>query len=278
MAFMSSKQETGQDVHIYYEDLGQGKPVVFIHGWPLNSKMWEYQVTELIKHGYRCIIYDRRGFGKSDRPGGPYDYDAMAGDLKAIIDGLGLNDITLIGFSMGGGEVARYFSKYGGERVAKVVLVSAVTPYMLKTNDNPEGVPKEVFEGMTEGILADRPAFMQEFNKEFFGVNFLKHPVSDAFLTAALVQQADASPIATLECAKAFAFTDFRADVKKINVPTLIIHGSADKIVPINTSSDQTAKLIPGATFKVYDGAPHGLWMTHKDELNKDLIDFMQAT
>ncbi len=278
MAFMSSKQETGQDVHIYYEDLGQGKPVVFIHGWPLNSKMWEYQVTALIQHGYRCIIYDRRGFGKSDRPGGPYDYDAMAGDLKAIIDGLGLNDITLIGFSMGGGEVARYFSKYGGERVAKVVLVSAVTPYMLKTNDNPEGVPKEVFEGMTEGILADRPAFMQEFNKEFFGVNFLKHPVSDAFLTAALVQQADASPIATLECAKAFAFTDFRADVKKINVPTLIIHGSADKIVPINTSSDQTAKLIPGATFKVYDGAPHGLWMTHKDELNKDLIDFMQAT
>lgn len=278
MAFMSSKQETGQDVHIYYEDLGQGKPVVFIHGWPLNSKMWEYQVTALIKHGYRCIIYDRRGFGKSDRPGGPYDYDAMAGDLKAIIDGLGLNDITLVGFSMGGGEVARYFSKYGGERVAKVVLVSAVTPYMLKTNDNPEGVPKEVFEGMTEGILADRPAFMQEFNKEFFGVNFLKHPVSDAFLTAALVQQADASPIATLECAKAFAFTDFRADVKKINVPTLIIHGSADKIVPINTSSDQTAKLIPGATFKVYDGAPHGLWMTHKDELNKDLIDFMQAT
>lgn len=278
MAFMSSKQETGQDVHIYYEDLGQGKPVVFIHGWPLNSKMWEYQVTALIQHGYRCIIYDRRGFGKSDRPGGPYDYDAMAGDLKAIIDGLGLNDITLVGFSMGGGEVARYFSKYGGERVAKVVLVSAVTPYMLKTNDNPEGVPKEVFEGMTEGILADRPAFMQEFNKEFFGVNFLKHPVSDAFLTAALVQQADASPIATLECAKAFAFTDFRADVKKINVPTLIIHGSADKIVPINTSSDQTAKLIPGATFKVYDGAPHGLWMTHKDELNKDLIDFMQAT
>lgn len=278
MAFMSSKQETGQDVHIYYEDLGQGKPVVFIHGWPLNSKMWEYQVTALIQHGYRCIIYDRRGFGKSDRPGGPYDYDAMAGDLKAIIDGLGLNDITLVGFSMGGGEVARYFSKYGGERVAKVVLVSAVTPYMLKTNDNPEGVPKEVFEGMTEGILADRPAFMQEFNKEFFGVNFLKHPVSDAFLTAALVQQSDASPIATLECAKAFAFTDFRADVKKINVPTLIIHGSADKIVPINTSSDQTAKLIPGATFKVYDGAPHGLWMTHKDELNKDLIDFMQAT
>ena len=275
MAFITSKQENGQDVQIYYEDLGQGKPVVFIHGWPLNSKMWEYQVTELTNHGYRCIIYDRRGFGKSDRPGGPYDYDALASDLKAVIDGLGLNDVTVVGFSMGGGEVARYFGNYGGDHVSKVVLVSAVTPYMLKTDNNPDGVPKEAFDEMTEGMRKDRPAFMEGFNKEFFGVNFLKHPVSEAFLSAALVQQVDASPIATLECAKAFAFTDFRRDVPKINVPTLIIHGSGDKIVPIEISSEKAEQLIPGATLKVYEGAPHGLWMTHKDELNKDLMEFI---
>ena len=275
MPFIRSAQMNTEPIKIYYEDHGQGKPVVFIHGWPLSGSMWEYQITNLPQQGLRCITYDRRGFGRSDWPAGGYDYNTMAGDLKAIIDELNLTDVTLVGFSMGGGEIAKYFSLYGGAKVSKVVLVSAITPYMLKTDDNPGGVPQEIFDKMTKGMLEDRPAFMQDFNKDFFGVSLVNHPVSDAFLANSLTQTLCASPIATLQCAKAFSSTDFRQDVPKINVPTLVIHGDKDKTVPIKATGEQSAALIAGAQFIVYEGAPHGLWYTDKDKLNQDLVNFI---
>ncbi len=274
MPFIKSSQPHSEPVNIYYEDLGKGKPIVFIHGWPLSGSMWEYQVVPLTAQGFRCITYDRRGFGKSDRPFSGYDYDTMAGDLKALMDELLLEDVMLVGFSMGGGEIAKYFTHYGNAHVSKVVLVSCVTPYMLETADNPDGVPQEQFEQMAEGIKEDRPGFMQDFNKTFYGVSLMNHPVSDAFLANALTRVMDASPIATLECAKAFAFTDFRNDVPNINVPTLIIHGDADKTVPIKATGEQSAKLIKDSKLVVYDGAPHGLWFTDKDKLTQDIIDF----
>ncbi len=275
MPFIKSAQNQTEPIQIYYEDLGEGKPVVFIHGWPLSGSMWEYQVTQLSKAGLRCIAYDRRGFGKSDRPFGPYDYDTLAGDLKSLLDELQLEDVTLVGFSMGGGEIAKYFSLYGGARVSKAVLVSAVVPYMLQTDTNPNGVPQEEFDKMAKGMMEDRPTFMEGFNKDFFGVSLTNHPVTEAFLTNSLVKVMDASPIATLECAKAFSSTDFRNDVPKINVSTLIIHGDADKTVPIEATGAESAKVIAGAKYVVYEGAPHGLWFTHKDKLNQDLLDFI---
>lgn len=275
MPFINSAQNNTETVKIYYEEYGKGKPVVFIHGWPLSGSMWEYQITQLPDQGLRCIAYDRRGFGKSDRPSEGYDYNTLAGDLKALLDKLDLNDVTLVGFSMGGGEIAKYFSLYGGERVSKVVLVSAVVPYMLKTDDNLNGVAQEEFDKMTKGMIEDRPGFMESFNKDFFGVSLVSHPVSDAFLNNSLVKCMDANVIATLQCAKSFSSTDFRQDVPKINVPTLIIHGDNDKTVPIKATGEESAKLIPGAKFIVYEGAPHGLWYTDKDRLNQDLIDFI---
>ncbi len=275
MPFINSVQTNSEPVKIYYEDSGKGKPVVFIHGWPLSGSMWEYQITQLPQQGLRCITYDRRGFGNSDRPFTGYDYNSLAGDLKSLLDELDLNDVTLVGFSMGAGEIAKYFSLYEGKRVSKVVLVSGVTAYMLKTDDNPDGVPQEEFDKMAKGMIENRPDFMENFNKDFFGVSLVNHPVSSAFLANSLTQCMTASIIATLECAKAFSSTDFRKDVVKINVPTLIIHGDADKTVPIKPTGEQSAQLIQGSRYVVYEGAPHGLWYTHKDRLNQDLIDFI---
>jgi len=275
MPFIQSAQNNQEPVKIYYEDLGKGKPVVFIHGWPLSGSMWEYQVTQLSQKGLRCIVYDRRGFGRSDRPFAGYDYVSLAGDLKALLDELNLSDVTLVGFSMGGGEIAKYFSRYGSERISKVVLVSAVVPYMLKTSDNPDGVPQEAFDEMGKAMSEDRPTFLEGFNKDFYGVGLINHPVSEAYLNSALNKAMDASPIATIECAKSFSSTDFRQDVVKINVPTLIIHGDADKTVPIKATGEQSAKLISGSVLKVYEGAPHGLWFTEKERLNQDLLEFI---
>ena len=275
MPFIESIQNSNEPVKIYYEDLGKGKPVVFIHGWPLSGSMWEYQVTQLSQQGLRCIIYDRRGFGKSDRPFSGYDYNTMAGDLKSLLNELNLIDVTLVGFSMGGGEIAKYFSLFGGARVAKVVLISAVVPYMLKTADNPKGVPQDVFDKMAKAMIRDRPTFLEGFNKDFYGLKPKKKPVTDAYLNSSLNKAMDASPIATIECAKSFSSTDFRKDVVKINVPTLIIHGDKDKTVPIEPTGEESARLIKGSFFKVYKGAPHGLWFTHQKELNQDLIDFI---
>ena len=275
MPFIKSVQNNEAPVSIYYENSGTGLPVVFIHGWPLNGSMWEYQVTQLPQQGLRCITYDRRGFGKSDRPFGCYGYNTLAGDLKALLDELDLHEVTLVGFSMGGGEIAKYFSLYGGERVAKVVLISAVVPYMLQTEDNPDGVPQEAFDKMLKEMTDDRPGFLEEFNKDFYGVELLNQPVTSAYLANALTQGLNASPIATIECAKSFSSTDFRDDVPKINVPTLIIHGDKDKTVPIKATAEQAVENIKGAVLKVYEGAPHGLWFTEKDKLNQDLIDFI---
>ncbi|WP_421830148.1 alpha/beta fold hydrolase [Larkinella sp.] len=267
----------GEPVNLFYQDWGMGNPVVLIHGWPLSHEMWEYQMTELPKHGLRCIAYDRRGFGKSSKPWDGYDYDTLAADLKAVLDELDLRNVTLVGFSMGGGEVVRYLSRYGSDRVSKIVLVSAVTPYMLKTEDNPDGVDQSVFDDMLEKMQADRADFLASFGKQFYGVNMLNHPVSDSHLkwdqTLALL----GSPKATIECAKAFSSTDFRSDLAAITVPTLIIHGDADQTVPFESSGQKTHELIPQSQLLVYEGEPHGLYVTQKDELNEDLISFITS-
>ncbi len=276
MSFIKTTPDNaGKSVQLFYEDYGYGKPVVLIHGWPLNHEMWEYQLAELPKNGIRCIAYDRRGFGKSDRPWGKYDYDTLADDLKELLDQLDLKEVTLVGFSMGGGEIARYIGKYGTNRLAKVVLISAVTPFMLKTDDNPEGVDKSVFDGMVEGLLEDRPAFLAKFAKQFYGVGLLNNPVSQPLLDWNQMLCLMSSPKATTDCVRSFSETDFRGDLQKINVPVLIIHGDADKTVPIAVSGNRTAAMLPDATYLVYPDAPHGLFITDKERLNMDLINFI---
>jgi non-heme chloroperoxidase len=265
---------TGHTVNLFYEDLGMGNPVVFIHGWPLNHEMWEYQLSELPMQNMRCIAYDRRGFGKSDRPLKNYDYDTLADDLKSLLDQLELTNVTLVGFSMGGGEIARYIGKYGTERIEKVVLISAVTPYMLKTDDNPEGADKSAFDEMVQKISEDRPAFFTAFGKKFYGVDLFHQPVSQPMLDWNQSLCMMSSAVATMDCVRSFSETDFRKDVLKIKVPTLIIHGDADNIVPV-TAGKRTSALLTHATYIEYEGAPHGLFITDKERLNADLIYFI---
>ncbi|RPD44814.1 alpha/beta fold hydrolase [Paracnuella aquatica] len=275
MKFIESKDATtGETVNISYKDYGSGRPVVLIHGWPLSKDMWEYQIDDLVDAGLRVIKYDRRGFGKSDKPWNGYDYDSLTDDLHAVVEGLDLKDAVLVGFSMGGGEAVRYLSRYGTERVSGLVLVSAVTPYLVKTPDNAEGVDESVFAEMMEQLKKDRIAFLDDFGKKFFSVSLMHHPVSTPLLEYYRSLAAVALPRATQQCAISFAQTDFRNDVQNINIPTLIIHGDDDKTVPIDASSERTAKMIAGAEFKVYDGAPHGLFYTHREQLNEDLINF----
>ncbi len=269
----------GNDIKLFYQDLGTGnasQTVVLIHGWPLSHEMWDYQLAELPAHGLRVVAYDRRGFGKSSQPWGGYDYDTLADDLKAVLDELNLQNVTLVGFSMGGGEVARYMSRHGGARVSKVAFISAVTPYLLKTDDNPDGVDQDVFDEISTNIQKDRAAFLQTFGKQFYGVNLISQPVSQAHLDGDFARAYVASHKATLECAKSFSQTDFRDDLAQIQVPTLIIHGDADKTVPIEASGERTANALPNAQYIVYDGAPHGLFVTEKDRLNEDLLSFIQ--
>jgi non-heme chloroperoxidase len=269
-----SKLKTASGVKLRVNDWGKGKPVVLIHGWPVSLDMWENQAVALASEGFRVIAYDRRGFGHSEQPFTGYDYDTLAGDLSSVIDGLDLRDAVLVGFSMGGGEVARYLGRYGSERVAKAVFVSAVTPFLLKTKDNPAGVDKSVFDGIVENIKADRPKFLASFAKAFYGVGLVEKPVSDELLAwnAALALQGSLK--ATLDCVRAFSETDFRADLRKIQIPTLFIHGDADKTVPIDASAREAVKLVRGATLIEYAGAPHGLFVTEKDRLSRDLITF----
>lgn len=275
MAFAVNETNTQNLTKIFYEDNGHGKALVFIHGWPLNGDQWEYQVAPLLEAGYRCITYDRRGFGRSDRPASGYDYISLAADLKAVIDATGATDITLVGFSMGGGEIAKYFSEFGGANVSKVALISTILPFMLQTSDNEEGVPQKVFDETAEGIKNDRPAFLEGFTKDFSNVGLLKSPVSEAYMQQSINVAMQASGVATLKAANSFATTDFRDDLAHINVPTLIIHGTADKIVPIDKSSDRTAAMMPNATYKKYDGEPHGLLYTSRNEVVQDLIAFV---
>ncbi|WP_207428714.1 alpha/beta fold hydrolase [Pedobacter sp. SYSU D00535] len=277
MKFIKSQNPDGSPVNLFYEDWGTGKPVVFIHGWPLDHQMWEYQMSVLPEMGFRCVAYDRRGFGKSDKPWAPYNYDVLADDLKAVLDQLDLHNVTLVGFSMGGGEVVRYMSRHHGARVAKVVLISSITPLTMKTDDNPDGVPPEKLQQILSELQTDRAGFLADFGKQFYGVSWLNHPASQAMLDWNLTVAMQASPKATLDCAHAFAETDFRDEMNSINVPVLIIHGASDETVPIKATSEKAAELIPGAEFIVYEDAPHGLFFTHKQKLNEDLIEFLQV-
>ncbi|MBB1284054.1 alpha/beta hydrolase [Flavisolibacter sp. BT320] len=275
MKYITSKDaSTGEEIQISYKDYGKGRPVVLIHGWPLSKDMWEYQIDDLVAAGLRVIKYDRRGFGKSSKPWDSYDYDALTDDLHALLEQLDLRDAVLVGFSMGGGEVVRYLSRYGSDRVAKIALVSAIGPYLGKTNDNPDGVDPAIFADMIEQVKDDRIAFLDDFGKKFFGVGLLKKPVSTPMLDYYRSLASVALPRATVQCVLSFGHTDFRQDMKAINLPTLVIHGDADAIVPKEASSDRTVQMINGATYKVYEGAPHGLFYTHRQQLNQDLIEF----
>ena len=274
--------KVGQDAHgnsivLNYVDYGQGSPVVLIHGWPLSGASWEYQLAELPLHGVRAIAYDRRGFGQSSKPWDGYDYDTLADDLKALLDHLDLQDVTLVGFSMGGGEVARYMSRHRGARVSKVVFVSAVVPFMLKTDNNPSGVDKSTFDDMIQNLGKDRFGFLSDFGKKFYGQGLLSHPVSEGVLNWTAMLAFPASPRATSQCIKAFGETDFRQDMNAINVPTLFIYGSSDDIVPPATGAETAAKLVPNAQLVAYDGEPHGLLITAKDRLNRDLLTFVSG-
>ena len=267
---------SGNDIKLHYLDLGTGQPVVLIHGWPLSGAMWDYQLAELPKHNLRVIAYDRRGFGQSSKPFDGYNYDTFADDLKALLDELDLQNVTLVGFSMGGGEIARYMARHGGARVARVAFISAVTPYMLKDDSNPDGVDKDVFNDMVKQINKDRADFLQTFGKQFYGVSLVSHPVSQAHLEGDFARAYMASHKATIDCVRAFAETDFRNDLTQIHVPTLIIHGDDDKTVPIESSGELTANALPSAHYIVYSGAPHGLFYTEKDRLTQDLLAFVQ--
>ena len=267
----------GEDVKLHYQVLGAGRPVVLIHGWPMSADMWEYQLEALINAGNQVIMYDRRGFGKSSKPWGEYNYDTLTDDLNAILTHLNVENAVLVGFSMGGGEVARYFSKYAGKGISKVVLISSILPFMLKTDDNPSGTPQEVFNGMAQQMRDDRIGFLAEFSKSFFGVSMLNHPLSDPLMKHFLAIASCGMAKATLDCATAFATTDFRSEMNSINVPTLIIHGDADNTVAMEPSSKAAAEMIPNNTFLIYEGAPHGLFYTNKERLNADLVQFIAS-
>ncbi|MFZ3581132.1 alpha/beta fold hydrolase [Loktanella sp. DJP18] len=269
--------ETRDGTSLQVNDWGQGQPVVLIHGWPLNADSWEYQSVKLAEAGYRVVAYDRRGFGRSEQPFGGYDYDTLSDDLADVIAALHLKDAVIAGFSMGGGEVSRYMSRHGGKDVSKAMLISWVAPYMLKTDDNPDGVDASVFEDMKAGLRDDRQGFLQDFFKVFTGEGFFTGGVSDAARLWMWGMAMTASPKATLDCVDAFGTTDFRPDMAHFNVPTLIVHGDADKIVPIDGSGAKAAKMIADATYKVYDGAPHALTATHKDQLVDDMLVFLKG-
>ncbi|AGC78038.1 peroxiredoxin [Nonlabens dokdonensis] len=264
------------DVNIYYEDHGSGKPIILIHGWPLSGAMWEYQVQTLIKAGHRVITYDRRGFGKSSRPYNGYNYDNMAEDLHDLIKKLDLVDVILAGFSMGGGEVAQYVDTFGTSRISKLIFISSIAPFLLKTEDNPDGAPDDVFKGMEENVKNDRLGFLKGFGEGFVNYEDNKDRISQGQLDYNFQIAAAASPKGTLDCINAFGRTDLRDALKKIDVPTLFIHGDADNIVPIEPSSKQGHKLVKDSKLEIIKDAPHGLYVTHTDELNEILLDFLK--
>jgi non-heme chloroperoxidase len=275
MPYVTVGKENSSNIDLYYEDHGSGQPVVLIHGYPLSGASWEKQVPVLLSAGHRVITYDRRGFGKSSQPTTGYNYDTFAEDFHKLIAHLELREFALVGFSMGGGEVARYLGKYGSKGVSKAVIISGVPPFLLKTADNPEGVDASVFEGIEKAVVADRYAFFTEFFKNFYNTDLLLNKrVSEQAVQASWNVAAGASATASLACVPTW-HEDFRKDVNNIDVPTLVMHGDADRILPIGAAGARTAKLIKGARLVVVKDGPHCITWTHAEEVNAELVNFL---
>ena len=277
MAFVTVGTENSTDTELYYEDHGSGQPVVLIHGYPLDGSSWEKQTTALLEAGYRVITYDRRGFGKSSKTTSGYNYDTFAADLNTLMNRLEIHNAVLVGFSMGTGEIARYLSTYGSARVARAAFLGSLEPFVLKTDDNPDGVPQDVFDGLTEAVTADRYAFFTEFFKNFYNTDtFLGTPrLSQEVLDASWKIAAGAGATASV-AAQPTWLTDFRGDIPRIDVPALIVHGTADNILPIDATGRRFAKALPSADYVEIDGAPHGLLWTHAAEVNEALLAFLK--
>jgi non-heme chloroperoxidase len=277
MPYISVGKENSGDIDLYYKDWGSGRPVVFSHGWPLSADAWDDQMLFLASRGYRCIAHDRRGHGRSSQPWNGNDMDTYADDLAKLVEALDLKNAVHIGHSTGGGEVARYIGRHGSKRVAKSVLISAVPPLMLKTAANPGGLPIEVFDGIRAGVLADRSQFFKDLSAPFYGANRPGAKVSQGLRDSFWLQSVLAGFNAVYECVKAFSETDQTEDLKKFDMPTLIIHGDDDQIVPIGASAMLSSKLVKGAVLKVYPGGSHSLGDTSKDQLNADLLAFLKT-
>ena len=269
--------KTHDQTDLYVKEWGTGRPVILLHGWPLSADSWDDQAMAIADAGMRAIAYDRRGFGRSGQPWSGYDYDTLTDDLATVMEQTGAKDAALVGFSMGGGEVARYMSRHSGKGVAKAALISSVVPFMLKTPDNPDGTDQSKFDEMTRGMKEDRAKFFAGFFKDFYGVSLVSHPVSDEFVHSSwnVAMQAGLKP--TLACAKSFATTDFRHDLPAFRCPTLIIHGTSDKTVPIDAAGRAAAKGISNSELLEYDGEPHGLFATAKERFTNDLLRFLRS-
>jgi len=275
MPFVTVGRENSSNIELHYQDYGKGRPIVLIHGYPLSGRAWEKQIPTLLDLGYRVIAYDRRGFGQSSQPWSGYNYNTFTDDLHKLVTELDLRDFLLMGHSMGGGEVARYLGKHGSENVTKAVFLAGIPPCLLKSADNPEGVDGKVFDGIRKAILADRPAFFAKFFADFYNVDKLGGKlISEDDVRADWITAVNAAPQAALDCVETWG-TDFRNDLKQINVPTLIIQGDADRIVPFASSGKRMPALIKGSKLVVIEGAPHGLAWTHAEQVNRAVADFL---
>ncbi len=276
MAYINVGKENTTAIDIYYEDHGSGRPIVLIHGFPLSGVAWEKQVSVLLKAGYRTITYDRRGFGKSSQTGIGYDFDTFTSDLNTLMESLDLHDVTLVGHSMGAGEVARYFGNHGAKRVRQAVFISSIAPFLLKTNDNPEGIDASFYNSTIQSFTADRPTFMAEFFKDFFNLDVtLGKRISEEVLRAYWNLAVSASPLGTVACVPTW-HTDFRKDLPHVTVPSLIIHGADDRILPLALTAQHLHEAIKGSQLVVLKDGPHGIFWTHADEINQALLDFLK--
>ena len=275
MQYINVGKENSRDINLHYEDHGSGIPVVLIHGWPLNAGSWEKQELALLDAGYRVVSYDRRGFGESSKPATGYDYDTFASDLDTVLKTLDLNYVNLVGFSMGTGEVTRYLSTYGSDRVEKAALLASIPPFLLNTPDNPLGIDKSVFDGIMDAIQTDRLAYLTQFFQDFYNMDVLGGKlISEQFNQYSWNVASRASPKGTYECVKAW-LTDFREDLKSIDVPTLIMHGDADRILPIEATGRRLPEAIKGSKYVEVEDGPHGMIWSHADKINSTLLDFI---